>query len=109
MGEAIALAVIGALAAVAAMIATVHALSRPKAKHATEEYLGRWRRCLETVAGRDTSIMRIVLIREYEGRETGRLVVAEIPSGAPDFASKLQTAMAEADIQLATLESGDRP
>lgn len=68
---------------------------------------GTWRRVQETVTARSSSLIRIYLVRECAGRETGRLFVAEVDSSQPDWSSRLGDAIAEADDRLAALESAE--
>lgn len=70
---------------------------------------GTWRRAQEavTVGYSESSTIRVVLVREHKGRETGRLVVAEVNNNEPGWTNKLQDALAEADIRLATLNLGE--
>lgn len=73
-----------------------------------EEARGTWYRAQETVGSREGPVVRVILVREYEGRETGRLVVAEVNSSDGNWNTRVQEAIAEADNRLATLESGER-
>lgn len=69
---------------------------------------GTWRRTQETVADRNGSRVRVLLVREHEGRETGRLPICEISSEDPDWNNKYMEAVARADDRLAVLESAER-
>lgn len=69
---------------------------------------GTWRRTQETVAERNGSRVRVLLVREHEGRETGRLVIAEISVGDKNWNELYLGAVAKADNDLALLESAER-
>jgi hypothetical protein len=72
---------------------------------------GTWRRTQETVANGGSfrnATVRVVLVREYKGRETGRLVIREIDSSDPLWDDKYWEAITEADRRLAALESSEQ-
>lgn len=69
---------------------------------------GTWRRTQETVADRSGSRVLVLLVREHEGRETGRLPICEISSEDPDWNNKYMEAIVRADNRLAMLESAER-
>lgn len=70
---------------------------------------GTWRRTQETVAERlGGNRVRVLLVRERNGRETGRLLISEIRSQDPDWNNKYLEAVALADQRLAVLESGEQ-
>lgn len=69
---------------------------------------GTWRRVQETIANRDGTFVRIVLVRELEGEETGRLPVFEVSTSEEDWNSKYIAAIAEADTRLAALQSAEQ-
>lgn len=105
MGDLIALLFVAAIFATLGVVVFVKWMPRQEPK---EEIRGTWYRAQETVASRNGSTVRVLLIREHEGRETGRLVVAEVDSSDPKWTAKFQEAMAEAENRLANLESGER-
>lgn len=72
------------------------------------EQRGTWRRTQETTTVSTRTLIRILLVREHEGRETGRLLVREISSSAPNWNELYVEAVAEADLRLAALESAER-
>lgn len=69
---------------------------------------GTWRRVQETVASREGTFVRILLVREKEDRETGRLVIREIDSRDQRFEEMYDKAIIEANKQLVALNAAEQ-
>jgi hypothetical protein len=105
VGEAYGLAALVLALAGTGWLATI-ALFKRKPPNPNEG--GTWRLTQETVAARSGSLVRVLLVREHGGRETGRLVIREIPSDAPNWSGLYTDAIATAEMRLAQLESAER-
>lgn len=104
MGEAYSL---GALAVVTGLFGFFAVLKLYKPKPPPASAGGTWRRVQETAGSRST-LIRVYVIREYQGQETARLFVAEIDSSQPDWNSKYTDTIAEADNRIAALMSAEQ-
>lgn len=69
---------------------------------------GKWRRTQETVTDSSGTRVRILLVREFQGRETGRLPVCEIKSDDPQWNNKYMKAIADADTKRAELDAAEQ-
>lgn len=105
MGEAYGLGALAVACAIAGWLVVMKFY--PKGPPPANEG-GTWRRAQETVATRNGSLIRVYLVREHEGRETGRLDIREIDSGADDWEDLYNEAIVRADMRLAALESAER-
>ncbi len=105
MAEVIGIAFLAALSVVAGFWLTRRGLPRTE-RVAKQDYEGTWREIHETVAARDHSLTRVVLVREHNGYETGRLEVATISSNDPDWEDKMLQAQQDAARRKAILDSG---
>lgn len=100
MADVVTLTLLVAIAVTLGWVVTLRVL--PAGKQITDR--GTWRRTQETKGNH----IRVLLVREHEGKETGRLEIREIDSNDPDWANKYTEAIAEADNRLAALESGEQ-
>lgn len=105
MGEAYGLGALAVACAIAGWLVVMKFY--PKGAPPANEG-GTWRRAQETVATRSGSLIRVYLVREHEGRETGRVDIREIESGAANWDDLYNEAIVTADMRLAALESAER-
>lgn len=105
MGEVYGLAALALAMAGAGWLATVALInSRSPKKNGG----GTWRRAHETNSEGGNTIVRVLLVREREGRETGRLVIRELDIRDPNWDELYTEAIVKADMHLARLESAER-